>query len=89
MLIMENHRKIMELCCGISVICILNDVTDNRADFQYKVQMVHLDGSVLDINATCANLGQKFLQLLRCIRSVVMIQPQGGGGGYSDIFTHT
>ena len=32
-------------------------------DMQCKVQMEHWDGSVLDINATCADLGQKCLQL--------------------------
>ena len=34
------------------------------ADLQCKVQMERLDGSVLDIKAICAILGQKCLQLL-------------------------
>ena len=36
----------------------------NRAELQCKVQMECWDGSVLDINAICADLGQKWLQLL-------------------------
>ena len=36
---------------------------------QYKVQMGRWDGSVLDINAICADLGQKRLKLL-CIRAL-------------------
>ena len=36
----------------------------NRADLQGKVQMERLDGSLLDINVICADLGQKCLQLL-------------------------
>ena len=52
--------------------CILSDDTVmfvlllywvNRADTQCKVQMVRWDGSVLDINATCSDFGQKCLQL--------------------------
>ena len=31
---------------------------------QYKIQIEHWDRSVLDINATCANLGQIYLHLL-------------------------
>ena len=55
-----------------SVTRILSDDTDvfillaywvNPADLQCKVQMEHWDGSVLDINAICADLGQKCLQL--------------------------
>ena len=57
---------------GQSVIQILSDDTDvfillvywvYRADLQCNVQMERWDGSVLDINATCASLGQKCLQL--------------------------
>ena len=57
---------------GQNVICILRDDTDvfvllaysvNRADVQCKVQMEPWDGSVLDINANCADLGKKCLQL--------------------------
>ena len=51
---------------------ILSDDTDvfgllaywvNPADLQCKVQMEHWDGSVLDITATCVDLGQKCLLL--------------------------
>ena len=35
-----------------------------RADLQCKVQVEHWDGTVLDINATCDDLGAKCLQLL-------------------------
>ena len=57
---------------GQNTIRVLSDDTDvfvllvywvNRADLQCKVQMERWDGSVLDINATCAYLGQKCLQL--------------------------
>ena len=50
---------------GQNVICILRDDTDvfvllacwvNRADLHCKVQMERWDGSVLTINAICANL---------------------------------
>ena len=53
---------------GQNVICILRDDTDvfvllaywvNRADLQCKVQVERWDGSVLDINAICTDLGQK------------------------------
>ena len=56
-----------------NVICKLRGVTDvfvllaywvNRADLQFKVQMECWDGSVLDINAICADHGQKCLHLL-------------------------
>ena len=55
------------------MICIIRDDTDvfapraywvNWADLQCKVQMEHRDGSVLDINGICTDLGQKCLQLL-------------------------
>ena len=58
---------------GQNVICILRDDTDlfvllaywmYRAALQCKVQMECWDGSVLDINVRCADLGQKCLQLL-------------------------
>ena len=58
---------------GHNVICILRDDTDvyvllaywvNRADLQCKIQMGRWDGSVLDINAICADHGQKCLLLL-------------------------
>ena len=61
---------------GQNVICVLRDDTGvvvllaylvKRADLQCKVQMEHWDGSVLDImdiNAICANHGQKCLQLI-------------------------
>ena len=58
---------------GQNVICILRDDTGvfvilafwmNWTDLQCKVQMEPLDGSVLDINAICADFGQKCLQLL-------------------------
>ena len=52
---------------GQSMICILRDDTGeivllaywvNRAALQCKVQMERWDGSVLDINAICTDLGQ-------------------------------
>ena len=55
------------------VIRMLSDDTDvfvllvhwvNRTDLQCKIQMDHWDGSVLNIKATCTDLGQKCLQLL-------------------------
>ena len=55
---------------GQNVICILRDdaavfvllaYEANRADLRCKVQMERWDGSVLDINAICADLGQKHL----------------------------
>ena len=58
---------------GQSVIRVLINDTDvfvflvywvNRAVLHCKVQMKRWDGSVLDINATCAALGQKCEQLL-------------------------
>ena len=58
---------------GQNVICILRDDTDvcvllaylvNWAELQCKVQMQRWDGSILDINVICADLGQKCLQLL-------------------------
>ena len=60
---------------GQNVICILSDDVDvfvllaydivlNWAALQCKVQMERWDGSVLDINGTCADLGQTCLQLL-------------------------
>ena len=58
---------------GKSVIRVLSDDTDvfvllvywvHRAGLQCKVQMERWDGTVLDINATCADLGKKCLQLL-------------------------
>ena len=36
----------------------------NWADLQCKVQMEHWDGSIPDINGTCADLFQKYFQLL-------------------------
>ena len=62
---------------GQSVICILSDDTSvfvlrvyqvNWAHMQCKVQMEHWDGSVLDINATCADLGQKCLIIIAATR---------------------
>ena len=55
------------------VIRVLSDDTDvfvllvywvYQADLQCKVQMERWDGTVLDINGTCADLGPKCLQLL-------------------------
>jgi len=55
------------------VICVLSDDTDafvllvywvHRAGLQRIVQMERWDGTVLDINAICADLGKKCLQLL-------------------------
>ena len=55
---------------GQSVIRVLSDDTDvfillvywvNRAALKCKVQIQRWDGSVLDTNATCNNLGQKCL----------------------------
>ena len=52
--------------------CILSDDTHvfvlllhwvNGADMHCKVQVKGWDGSVLDTNTTCADLGQKCLQL--------------------------
>ena len=57
---------------GQNLICILRDDTNvfvlfaysvNQAEMQCKVQMERWDGSVIDINANCADLGQKWLQL--------------------------
>ena len=57
---------------GQSVIRVLSDDTDvfillvyrvNLVALRCKIQMESWDGSVLDINVTCANLGQKCLQL--------------------------
>ena len=45
-------------------VCVLLAYWVNRIDLQCKVQMGHWDGSVLDINAISADLGQKCLQLL-------------------------
>ena len=36
----------------------------NQADLQCKVQMGRWDGSILDMHTTCADIGQKCLQLL-------------------------
>ena len=56
---------------GQSVVPILSDDTDvfvllgyrvNSADLQRKVQMERWCGSVLQIYATCADLGQTYLQ---------------------------
>jgi hypothetical protein len=58
---------------GKRVIRVLSDDTDvfillvywvYRMQLQCKVQMERWDGTVLDIKATCADLGQKCLQLL-------------------------
>ena len=58
---------------GKSVIRVLSDDTDvfvllvfwvHRASLQCKVQMERWDGTVLDINVTCTDLGPKCLQLL-------------------------
>ena len=59
--------------CGKDVIRVLSDDTDvfvllvywvHREEMTSKVQMERWDGTVLDINATCANLGPQCLQLL-------------------------
>ena len=58
---------------GKDVICVLSDDTDvfillvywvHRAGLQCKVEMERWDGTLLDIKATCADLGPKCLQLL-------------------------
>ena len=58
---------------GQSVVCLLSDDTDvfalpaywvYWADLQCKVQVELWDGTTLDINAICADLGQKCLQVL-------------------------
>ena len=54
------------MACRLSVdtdvfVLLLYWVT--RADMQCKIQMERWDGSVLDTNATCPDLGQKYLQL--------------------------
>ena len=58
---------------GTRVIRILSDDTDvfvllvywvYRYDIQATVQMERWDGAIWDINATCAELGPKCLQLL-------------------------
>ena len=63
---------------GQNVICILRDDTDvfvlfaywvNRAALQCKVKMERWDGSVLDINAICTDLGHKCFQLL-CLHAL-------------------
>ena len=52
--------------------CILSGDTDvfvlllywvNRADMPCEVQIERWDGSILDTNATCPDIGQKCLQL--------------------------
>ena len=63
----------LQLCqSDQSVTCKVSDDTDvfvlllhwvNWADMQGKVQMKLWDGSVLDTNATCPDIGQKCLQL--------------------------
>ena len=59
--------------CGKKVIRVLSDDTDVlvllvywvfRRQLACKVQMERWDGTVLDINYTCADLGPKSLQLL-------------------------
>ena len=57
---------------GKDVIRVLSDDTDvfvlvywvYKAEMQCKVQMQRWDGTMLDINATCADIGPKCLQLL-------------------------
>ena len=57
----------------VQIICILSDDTDvfvlfvywvYRHNIQARVQMERWDGAVWDINATCAQLGPKCLQIL-------------------------
>ena len=64
-----------------SVTRILSDDTDvfvllaywmNPTDLQCKVHVDRWDGSVLVINATCVDLGLKYLQLLSCQRRVTV-----------------
>ena len=59
--------------CGKDIIRVLSDDTDvfvllvycvYREEMTSKVQMERWDGTVLDINATCADLGPRCLQLL-------------------------
>ena len=59
--------------CGKDVTRVLSDDTDvfvllvywvNREEMTSKVQMERWDGTVLDITATCADLGPQRLQLL-------------------------
>ena len=59
--------------CGQKVIRVLSDDTDvfvllvywvYQAKLQCKIQMERWDGTVLNINATCADLGPRCLQLL-------------------------
>ena len=59
--------------CGKDVIRVLSDDSDvfvllvywvYREEMTSKVQMERWDGTVLDINATCADLGPQCLQLL-------------------------
>ena len=59
--------------CGKDVIRVLGDDTDvfvvlvysvDREEMTSKVQMERWNGTVLDINATCADLGPQCLQLL-------------------------
>ena len=59
--------------CGQGVIRVLSDDTDvfallvywvYRAELQCKLHMERWDRTILDINATCADLGPKCLQLL-------------------------
>ena len=68
---------------GQNVIRVLSDDTDvfvllvywvYQAELQCKVQMERWDGTVLDINATCADLGPKCLQLLGVHASVDVTQ---------------
>ncbi len=58
---------------GKSIVQIVSDDTDvflllvywvYKASIQAKIRMERWDGMILDINATCANLGPKCLQLL-------------------------
>ncbi len=53
----------------------LTGLLATRAALQCKVQMERWNGTVLDINATCAELGSKCLQLLAYMLSVDAIGP--------------
>ena len=75
---------------GKSVIRVLGDDTDvdvfvllvywvHRASLQCKVQMERWDGTVLDINVTCTDLGTKCLQLHALSGCDTVSYPYGKG----------
>ena len=50
----------------------------NRADMKCKVQNERWDGSVLDTNVTCPDIGQKCLKLPGMLTLSIVIQLSNG-----------